>query len=152
MRLRRIVVWSVLAIVLAALVLAMVIVWTANEREWYIDSAGITATLDMTLTDTGRWLAMAILAVMTALVIVAFVVEFATANTSKSLRRSGPLIPSLEERSPIRSIHDTAHDAAPPASAGAEPQDHRSGPASYASTIVGDRDTRRVERSVPPQH
>jgi hypothetical protein len=125
----------------------MVIVWTANERQWYIDSAGISATLDMTLTDTGRWLAIAVLAAMIALVLFALVVEFATANTSTPLGRTGPLIPSLEERSQGRSIHD----ATAPIGPGDEPQNRRTGPAPYASTIVGDRDTRRVERSLPPR-
>jgi hypothetical protein len=133
--------------VLVALILAMVVVWTANEREWYIDSAGISATLDMTLTDTGRWLAIAVLGVMIALVLFAFVVELATANSSKSLGRTAPLIPSLEERSPIRSTHNTTT----PTSTGEEPHVQHSGPAPYASTIVGDRTTRRVERSVPPR-
>jgi hypothetical protein len=147
MWLRRIVLWSVLAVVLAVLVLAMVIVWTANEREWYIDSAGITATLDMTLTDTGRWLAIAVIGVLIALVLFAFVIELATGNSSKKLARTGPVIPSLEERSPSRPIHDTAS----PPSAGNEAQSQRSSPAPYASTIAGDRDTRRVERSLPPR-
>jgi hypothetical protein len=147
MWLRRIVVWTVLASVLAVLILAMVIVWTANEREWYIDSAGITATLDMTLTDAGRWLAVALIGVLIALVLFAFVIELATGNSSKKLGRAGPVIPSLEERSPSRPIHDTV----PPTGAGNESQGQRSSPAPYASTIAGDRDTRRVERSLPPR-
>jgi hypothetical protein len=147
MWLRRIVVWSVLAVVLVTLVLAMVIVWTANEREWYIDSAGITATLNMTLTDTGRWLAIAAIGGLIALVLLAFVIELATGNSSRKLARSGPVIPSLEARSPSRSIHDTAL----PTGTGNEAQGQRTGPAPYASTIAGDRDTRRVERSLPPR-
>lgn len=147
MWLRRIVVWSVLATVLVALVLAMVVVWTANEREWYIDSAGIAATLNMTVTDTGRWLATAVIGGLIALVLFAFVIELATGNSSKKLRRIGPVIPSLEARSSSRSIHD----AAPPAGPGNEAHGQRAGPAPYASTIAGDRETRRVERSLPPR-
>ena len=147
MWLRRIVLWSVLAVVLAVLVMAMVIVWTANEREWYIDSAGITATLDMTLTDTGRWLAAGVIGLLIGLVLIALVIELATGNSSKKLARTGPVIPSLEERSPNRAFHDTAL----PAGAGNEPQGQRSSPTAYAATIAGDRETRRVERSLPPR-
>jgi hypothetical protein len=147
MWLRRIVVWSVLAAMIAALVLAMVIVWTANEREWYIDNAGIALTLNMTLSDTGRWLAIAVIGVLIALVVFAFVIELATGNSSKKLGRTGPVIPSLEARSPSRSIHD----AAPPTGASNEAHSQRTSPAPYASTIAGDRDTRRVERSLPPR-
>jgi hypothetical protein len=147
MWLRRIVLWSVLAAVLVALVAAMVIVWTANEREWYIDGAGISATLNMTLTDAGRWLAIAVIGVLIGLVLFAFVVELATANSSKKLRRSGPVIPSLEARSAGGMILDTS----PPTSAGTETHRPRTSPAPYASTIAGDRETRRVERSLPPR-
>ncbi len=146
MKLRRLVVWSVLGVVLAALVLALVIVWTANEREWYIDSAGISATLDMTLTDAGRWIATALLGVLITLVLLAFAVELATANRSSGPGRTGPVIPSLEERSPGRTPREAA---APPPPIEEHPTE-RVSPARYASTIVGDQRTRRVEQSLPP--
>ena len=145
MMLRRLLLWSVLAVVLCLLALAMVIVWKANQREWFIDSAGVSATLDMTLSDTGRWVATGILGALIVLVLLAFVVELATANAARGARHSGPFIPSLEERTIPRPI---SADAATSHAADEHPTEQVS-PSRYESTIVGHEATRRMERSLP---
>jgi hypothetical protein len=146
MMLRRLLVWSVLAVMLAALALAMAIVWTANEREWYVDSAGVSATLDMTLSDAGRWIATAVIGGLMALVLLAFAVELATANAARGTLGAGPVLPSLEARAPARS---SARDPAPAHVVDDQPTEQLT-PPRFASTIVGDETTRRMERSLPP--
>lgn len=146
MMLRRLLVWSVLAVVLAALALALAIVWTANEREWYIDSAGVSATLDMTLSDAGRWIATAVIGGLMILTLLAFVIELATANAARATIRAGPLLPSLEARSPMR---PSSRDPAPTQVADDQPTEQLA-PPRFASTVVGDETTRRMERSLPP--
>jgi len=144
--LRRLLLWSVLAVVFGMLALAMVIVWTANQREWFIESAGISATLDMTLSDTGRWVATGILAALIALTLLALIVELATANAARGARRSGPLISSLEERTIPRPV---ATAPGGPHGADEQPTEQLS-PPRYESTIVGHEAARRMERSVLP--
>lgn len=143
--LRRLLLWSVLAVILGVLALAMVIVWTANERQWFIDSAGVSATLDMTLSNTGRWVATGVLGVLILLVVLAFVVELATANAARGARRAGPLLPSLEERTVPRSL---TVGATGPREAEEHPTEQMSLPR-YQSTIVGNETARRMERSLP---
>lgn len=143
--LRRLLVWSVLAVSLVVLILALVIVWTANEREWYIDSAGVSATLDMTLSNTGRWIATAALGALILLVVLAFVVELATANAGQRALRQRPVIHSLEERTAPR-----AHPIEmTPGPAQVEPPTERLSTPRFASTVVGNDTTRRMERSLP---
>jgi len=143
--LRRLLVWSVLVLVLAVLGLALAIVWTANEREWYIDSAGISATLDMTLSDTGRWLLIGVLGGAMALTLLALVAELATAHSTAASRPEPFGLPSM------------GGDAGYPRNVGreeprepVEPRTERLEPGRYASAIVGDETTRRMERSLEP--
>jgi hypothetical protein len=139
--LRRLLVWSVLLLVLIALGFGLVIVWTANEREWYIDSAGVSATLDLALSDAGRWIATAVLGGLMALVVLAFVVELATAQTNRAPKR-GPFtepfpIPATTGHEPERARRST----------GVEEPTERVERGRFTSIVVGDDSTQRMERS-----
>ena len=141
--LRRVLTWVLATLMLVTLAIALVIVWTANQREWYLDLPGVSATLDMSLTSGGRLIATAVLAGLMALCLATLVVEFAsvrhfggvpheepgtsTAGKSFTYSPAGPMPP---------------RQMAPPPSAE---------PGSYASAIVGEAGARRAEQSLPPR-
>lgn len=137
MWLRRVCLWSVLLAVLIVLALALLVVWTANEREWYVDTGGISGTINLTLTDGGRWIATAVLGVLAALTLGALLIELATSRSPMDQARE-TLIPPLTGR---------AVNYAPPA-APAEPGT-RARPSPFVSAVVGDDSARRLEGSLP---
>ena len=151
--LRRALMWAALVVLLALLLQSLVLVWTANERQWYIDGGGITATLDMTLTDTARWLLTALLGGLILLCLLAFVADLASGRRPAASRHA-PADMTQEFRavthaSPVHDSHtqDQPGVAATPT---AEPERR------YASTVVGDLATGRMEESLstapPTEH
>ena len=143
--LRRALTWTALALFLALLLQALVLVWTANERQWYIDGGGITATLDMTLTDTARWFLTALLGGLILLCLLALAADLASGRRTAT-RQYAPADMTQEFRAvshPSRADDSPVQDepeAVPPTR---EPERGR-----YASTIVGDRAAGRMEESL----
>jgi hypothetical protein len=134
----RVLTWLTLALFLAAVAMALVIVWTANERVWYIDTGGVNATLDMALTPAARWIATGVLAVLLALGAGALVLSLraprrATDGAPPGMPLAGKTFTYVDQP-PI----------APPA------EERTATPGVYHSTIVGDTEIRRAEESLPP--
>jgi hypothetical protein len=137
MWLRRVFLWPLLLAVLTAVAMSLLIVWTANEREWYVDAVGISGTINLTLTDGGRWIVTAVLGLVAALTLGALLVELATSRSPVDQAR-GTLIPPLTGRA----VNYAPSDAPP--DLGARTQSAR-----FASAVVGDDSAQRLEGSLP---
>ncbi|MGH2586236.1 MAG: hypothetical protein ACRDJE_15085 [Dehalococcoidia bacterium] len=135
--LRRGFLWPVLLAVLVVVAMVLLIVWTANEREWYVDAGGISGTINLTLTDGGRWAATAVLGLVAVLTLGALLVELATSRSPGDQAR-GTLIPPLSGRA----VNYAPSDGLP------EPAG-RAQPSTFASAVVGDDSARRLEGSLP---
>jgi hypothetical protein len=130
--------WLVFALFFTSLVMALVIVWTANERVWYIDAGGANATLDMSLTATARWVATGVLVALLALGAVALAL---------SIRSPRPATDGAPPGMPLTGKTFTYVDQPPTVSPAEE---RTTPPGAYQSTIVGDTEVRRAEESLPP--
>lgn len=144
MLLRRMLTWTVTTTLLAVAAVALVIVWTANQREWFIDSAGVNLTLDVAMTAAGRWLATTALGGLMLLCLATLAVEFSSLRRL-DLTDSGTL-PSPEHAISTggAAFTYTARGRQAPAILTAVDG------AGYQSTVLGDSDARRMEGSMPP--
>ena len=121
--------WPVILLFIAALAGALVLVWAAEGRQWYIEGAGVDAQLELSFGGLGRWLATVVLGAFTVLGLAALLVELV------SLRRR-----------PGEATTDHAGVAYPDATT-AYRLDRPATP--YGGVMVGNDDTRRMEGSLP---
>jgi hypothetical protein len=130
-------------LLLVGFALALAIVWTANERQWYVDTAGIDVTLDMTLTTAGRLVLTALLGGLMALALATIVVEAVSWRSPRSAGAAdtGEVAPPVVGKT--FTYRDTGHGAG----AGTGDAPGRSG--RYESMIVGKTDTKRAEGTLP---
>ena len=144
--LRRTLTWAVITFFLVTLAVALVIVWTANERQWYLEATGVSATLDMSLSDTARWVATAILGALILLSLAALLVEFASARHLAPHDREEDGMPAPVTGKTFTYTPQRHEERGRAAAAGAAPA---ADTGRYQSTIVGDEVTQRMEQSLP---
>src|SRR5215207_4525587 len=141
--LRRLLTWTMTTLVLVCAAVALAVIWTANERVWFVDVAGIDATLDMTLTSGGRLVLTAILGGLIVVALATLVVELASGRRVEHPEAAGASPP----------VTGRTFAYTPARSSGAQPQPagSRSEPrrGRYESTIVGTADARRAEGTLP---
>jgi hypothetical protein len=145
LRLRRLLTWTLATLLLVGLAFALAIVWTANERQWYVDTAGIDLTLDMTLTTGGRLVLTALLVGLMALALATIVVE----AVSRRAPRRADVDDGREVAPPVVDKTFTYRDAGHGAGAGTGGAPGR--PGRYESMIVGKTDARRAEGTLPTE-
>jgi len=138
---RRSLTWTALAILLAACVLAIYGVWSAENRVWFVNTGGIRLTLDAALSDGGRWLATAVLGGIGLLSLAALVSEFVASRRPAYARFEHGMSPES-----VRAVTYT-----PKAASSAAPvseKEHETQRARYDGMVVGDDATQRMERSL----
>ncbi len=144
--LRRSLTWIVATVLLVTAAVVLAIVWTANEREWFVDSAGISLTLNMTLTTAGRWIATLALGGLMVICVAALAIGRAP------MRRQIPtaIADVSSERAPVAPTTGQSFTYTPRGhSADAHSPQPTAEPAAYQSTVLGVGDTRRMEGSLP---
>jgi hypothetical protein len=139
----RLLTWALAGLVLAGAAVALAVIWTANERLWYLDAGGIDATLDMTLTSNGRL-------VLTAILVGLMLLALATLAVERIARRRVAGSPERGVTAPVTGktftyVPKDSSSAALPVSG----RDDRAR-GRYESTIVGTATSRRAEGTLPP--
>jgi len=141
--LRRILTWLVAALLLAGSVAALAVVWTADERQWYVDSAGIDLTLDVTLTPGGRLALTVLLIGLMALALATMAVEL----ISRRAHRQPEAVEAGGTPAPVIGRTFTYRTAGTGTEQVGDAPPER--PRRYDSTIVGKTDWRRSEGKLP---
>lgn len=150
-RARRWLLRAVVALYLMVIVAALVLVWTASSREWFIDTGGAAVTLSMDLSSTVRLLATVLLGGLALLGLLAVLVDAAATRREQALlamsARMGTQTSTPPDGQRAAPVGRTASVSPvvppfshPPAVAG-----------QFDSVVVGDQATQRLERSITDQ-